>query len=149
VDRRVIIRRGEASDADVAASIYLVSREAAGSAFPPNIHSAEETRAFVREVVMATREAWLATVEDRPVGLLVLDGDAIDWLHVLPEAQGQGVGSALLDHAQTLRPDGLRTARLCRGARDRRRRQRGPRTGHPLRLGQPPGALSPARPGAV
>jgi ribosomal protein S18 acetylase RimI-like enzyme len=107
VDRRVIIRRAEAGDADVAASIYLVSREAAGAAFPPNIHSEEETREFVRDVVVPTREPWLAIVDDRPVGLLVLAGDDIDWLHVLPEAQGHGVGSALIDHAQSLRPDGV------------------------------------------
>jgi ribosomal protein S18 acetylase RimI-like enzyme len=103
----LIIRRGAAADTEVATQIYLVSRTAAGPAFPPNIHSDDETLEFVREVVMATREPWLAIVDDTPVGLLVLDGDDIDWLHVLPEAQGQGVGSALLGHAQSLRPNGL------------------------------------------
>ena len=39
--------------------------------------------------------------------MLVLDGDDLDWLWVLPEAQGTGIGSALLSHARQQRPGGL------------------------------------------
>lgn len=107
MDQQLIIRPGTADDARAAADIYYLSREAAGPAFPPNIHTRDEVNEFVAEVVMPTREPWLAVRDEVPVGLLVLDGDDIDWLHVSPEAQGIGVGSALLTHAQSLRPGGL------------------------------------------
>jgi GNAT superfamily N-acetyltransferase len=107
MDQQLNIRRGTIDDAEAAADIYYLSRETAGSAFPPNIHTRDEVGRFVAEVVMAAREPWLADLDDVPVGLLVLDGDDIDWLHVLAEAQGTGVGSTLLAHAKALRPAGL------------------------------------------
>ena len=58
--------------------------------------------------VFARMECWVAEAPDRGiVGLLVLDDDWVDQLYVLPSWQGQGVGSALLEHAKRLRPDGL------------------------------------------
>ena len=59
-------------------------------------------RAWVRDVLLVEREGWLALAGERAVGLLVLDGDWLDQLYVLPEAQGRGVGSRLVRHAQAL-----------------------------------------------
>ncbi len=103
----VHLRRAVASDADVAAEIYLRSRAAAEPQMPPDVHSEAEVRAFVADVMIARREAWLAELGGVPTGLLVLERDDVDWLFVAPNAQGQGVGSALLEHAKSLRPDGL------------------------------------------
>lgn len=55
----------------------------------------------------------------RPVGVLVLDGPWLDQLYVEPTWFGRGVGSALVSHARSERPDGLDlwTFQANRGAR--------------------------------
>jgi len=56
---------------------------------------------------LATFDVWLAEGADGPVAYAVLEGDWLHSLYVLPEAAGQGVGSALLDLAKSLRPGGF------------------------------------------
>ena len=101
------IDRATAADADTVTGIYLRSRRAAWPAMPHGIHSDEETRAFVADVVIAQREAWLAWDGETAVGLLVMDGSEMDWLFVEPVAQSRGVGSTLIEHAKALSPNGL------------------------------------------
>ncbi len=103
----MIITRATRQDARAAADIYLRSRAATGAAMPPGIHPADDVRAYVADVLIPEREVWLAVDDGEPVGVLVLDGGDLDWLFVVPQAQARGVGSALLDHAKSLRPDGL------------------------------------------
>lgn len=67
----------------------------------------EEDKGFFREVVAVTREVWVAVVDGRIVGVLALDGGEVDRLYVAVGAQGRGIGSALLEHAKGLRPQGL------------------------------------------
>jgi len=74
---------------------------------PRGIHSDEETHAFVADVMIAQREAWLAWEDETALGLLVLDGFEVDWLFVDPVAQSRGVGSALIEHAKACSPSGL------------------------------------------
>ncbi len=58
-------------------------------------------------------EVWLAEDEERILGFLAIahsqrDGwEVVERLYVEPDAQNQGVGTALLEHAKMLRPDGL------------------------------------------
>ena len=101
------IDRAAAADASTATGIYLRSRRAAWPAMPYGIHSDEETHAFVANVMIAQRETWLAWEDGTALGLLVLDGSEVDWLFVDPMAQSRGVGSALIQHAKTCRPNGL------------------------------------------
>lgn len=103
----VRLRRALASDADVVTQIYLRSRTDAEPQMPPDIHTPDQVRRFVAAVLIAECETWLAQVEGTPVGILVLDGDDVDWLFVHPDAQGRGVGTALLRHAKSKRPGGL------------------------------------------
>jgi len=60
-----------------------------------------------REVVAVENEVWVAVADDAPVGLVALRAGFIDQLYVDPDAQGAGVGSALLDHAKRANPAGL------------------------------------------
>ena len=103
----VDIRRAVAEHALAASDIYLRARAAAGSAIPPGVHSDEQVRAFVAEVMIAERQTWLAWKGGTAVGVLVLDGNELDWLYVEPSRQSQGIGSALLEHAQGISPNGL------------------------------------------
>lgn len=102
------IRRATAADATALADVYLRSRAGAGDVIPPGVHPPADVHRFVAEVVVPDREAWLACdPAGTAVGVLVLDGDDLDWLWVLPEVQGTGVGTALLAHATQRRPHGL------------------------------------------
>jgi putative acetyltransferase len=53
--------------------------------------------------------AYLAWGDDKPVGFFALKPavGCLDQLFVLPEAQGRGIGRALLDFAKQQLPDGL------------------------------------------
>jgi ribosomal protein S18 acetylase RimI-like enzyme len=58
-------------------------------------------------------ELWVAADSDRLLGFLAiehsvnLDAAVLEKLYVEPTEQNRGVGSALLDKAKALRPDGL------------------------------------------
>ena len=58
-------------------------------------------------------EVWLAERDGRLVGFLAVEhstnlrADVLERLYVEPAEQGRGIGTALLDKAKELRPDGL------------------------------------------
>lgn len=79
-----------------------------------------ELKHFFRTVVAERCELWVGEGEDEILGVLAMVGDEVDRLYVAPEAQGQGVGSALLDHAKTRSPAGLRLVTLQRNTQARR-----------------------------
>jgi GNAT superfamily N-acetyltransferase len=72
------------------------------------VHSEEEVRAWFDEVVLATREVWVAEDGEAIVGLLVLADDWIDQLYVEPNVTGQGIGGELMAVAKRERPEALR-----------------------------------------
>jgi ribosomal protein S18 acetylase RimI-like enzyme len=47
-------------------------------------------------------------MDGRPAAFMAIAGDFIDQLYVAPEHQRRGIGQALLAHARTLSPAGLR-----------------------------------------
>jgi GNAT superfamily N-acetyltransferase len=52
-------------------------------------------------------EIWLDEDDGSLTGFAGLKDDVLTHLYVDPERQGRGIGSALLDHAKSLRPDRL------------------------------------------
>jgi GNAT superfamily N-acetyltransferase len=64
------------------------------------LHTPEEDRWFYRERVIVSSVVWGAFGEERLLGIIAFREDWIDQLYVLPDAQGRGVGSALLDIAK-------------------------------------------------
>ncbi len=93
------IRQLELADMDAAARVHRVSFD---HALPwlAGLHTPDEDRWFYRERMFATCNLWGAFDGDRLTGLIAFRDDWIEQLYVLPEAQGQGVGTALLDVAK-------------------------------------------------
>lgn len=105
----MLIRLVAADEALAAADLYIASRAGAGSLIPPSMHDDEDVRRWMRDDFFPRAEIWFAVDEDdAPLGILSLEGD--DWLeqlYVLPQAQGQGIARALVEHAKLQRPAGL------------------------------------------
>jgi GNAT superfamily N-acetyltransferase len=104
----VTIRAASDADAPAVAALMLRARKAAVPAIPPLVHDDDDVRRWTREVLLASREVWLADEDDGTlVGVLALEGDWIDQLYLEPTHTGRGIGSQLLEHAKARRPDGL------------------------------------------
>lgn len=61
-------------------------------------HTAERQAAYLRGELQAGKSLWLL-LDPEPAGLVSLQGDLIENLYVLPEAQGRGCGTRLLRFA--------------------------------------------------
>jgi ribosomal protein S18 acetylase RimI-like enzyme len=101
------LRPAEPKDADAIADVFIAARKAS-MPFLPDLHTDEDTRKWIRDVVLQREEVWVAAAGDRVDGFLVVHGDVLEHLYVAPRLHGGGVGSALLAKAKQLRPDGFR-----------------------------------------
>jgi len=101
------IRRALPVEAELLAALWLRSRAASVPAIPPVVHTDQEVLRWIEEVVMSSREVWVADDGYEVLALLVLDGSWIDQLYVDPAATRCGIGGGLLRHAMRRRPDGL------------------------------------------
>ena len=102
----VRIRPVAPGDTDAVGDVFIAAR--AGMTYLPELHTEEETRAFVRGVLLPNGEVWVAEEAGRVIGFAGLEGDLVRHLWVRPEAQDRGVGRALLARAKERRPRGLR-----------------------------------------
>jgi len=95
------------SDAPALAAIFTAARR---DAMPwlPRLHTEAEDRRYIAEQVLGTSDVLVVRRPDGPVGFLALRGGMVEHLYVRPDAQRGGVGTALVDAAKELRPDGLR-----------------------------------------
>lgn len=100
------MRPATAGDADAIAEVLVASRSHNTAALPPLVRSASQVRAWVADELLRDREVWVVDAA-RVVAVLALDDAWLDHLYVRPEYVGQGIGSALLDLAKTVRPRGF------------------------------------------
>jgi GNAT superfamily N-acetyltransferase len=102
-----LLRRAVQSDADEIAAIWLRSRRAAVPAIPPPVHTDDEVRIWIAEVVLPAEATWVIEHAGRAVAMLVLDAGLVDQLYVDPDYTGQGLGARLLNLAKDQSPGGL------------------------------------------
>jgi GNAT superfamily N-acetyltransferase len=100
-----MIRRARPEDAEGIGEAFVASLESL--TFLPRLHTVEETRRFMSEIVPRDHEIWVAEEDGRVVGLAAIGEDTLGHLYVHPDAQGRGIGSALLDKTKGLRPKGF------------------------------------------
>lgn len=101
------IRKARPDEARDIADVWLRSRAASVPAIPPPVHTPEEVRGWFVDVVLPTRDVWVAEDDGSVVALLVVEDDWLDQLYVDPDHLGAGIGGALVVHAKRLRPLGL------------------------------------------
>jgi putative acetyltransferase len=100
-----VIRR--ATPADAAEVAALFRRSFGTLTFLPTLHTPEEDRAHFAGLIERA-DVWVDDDDGRLLGFFVLNGDELDALYVDPHAHGRGIGSALFEQAQRLRPHGFR-----------------------------------------
>jgi ribosomal protein S18 acetylase RimI-like enzyme len=102
----VRIRPVESGDTQAVGDVFLAAL--AGMTYLPELHTDEETRAFIRDVLLPRNEVWVAEQNgSRVIGFVGLGDDFLWHLWVLPDEQNRGVGTALLELAKERRPAGL------------------------------------------
>jgi GNAT superfamily N-acetyltransferase len=100
-----MIRRARLEDEEEIGEAFVASLESL--TFLPQLHTVEETRRFIGEIVPRDHEIWVAEEDGRVVGLAAIGEDTLGHLYVHPDAQGRGIGTALLDKTKELRPRGF------------------------------------------
>ncbi|MGW2743389.1 GNAT family N-acetyltransferase [Streptomyces sp. NPDC001450] len=103
----VVLRRAVAADARAVADVWLRSYTAA---LPTVVraHSDDEVRDYFREVVVPSRETWVAATGDGGiVGMMVLAGDELSQLYLDPGWRGRGIGDRFVALAKERSPGGL------------------------------------------
>lgn len=105
----LVLRPAEVEEVPQLVEIYLAAGTGAGH--PTERRSREQLEAWLGERVRRTpperHEVWVAAAQEAPMGFLDLHGDWVSLLFVHPRAQRQGVGRALLELVQALRPGGF------------------------------------------
>jgi putative acetyltransferase len=96
----------QAQSGDVEEIVGVFERSFATLDFLPKLHTHEENHAFLAGVV-DRQDVWVAERDGRVAGFLALDGDLGTFFYVDPEAHGEGIGTALFEHAQRERPQGF------------------------------------------
>jgi ribosomal protein S18 acetylase RimI-like enzyme len=112
-----VIRRGRTGDAQAIATLF---RRSFGTlTFLPTLHTPEEDLEHFGRLIVE-HELWVYESGDDILGFASLDDGELSNLYVEPEVIGQGIGSALLEHAKLRRPAGLRFWVFQENARARR-----------------------------
>ena len=106
-----MLRGATLDDADALAEILRASMRGA-MPWLPELHTPEEDRRFLGEIVLPNEEVWVAEREGEVVGFSALGtregADYLQHIYVAPAHQGRGIGSELLGRAKKRRPAGFR-----------------------------------------
>lgn len=95
----IAVRRAGPTDAASVAEVYLASFHAALPTVRL-VHTDDQVRRWIRDVVIPDTEAWVAVDGHEIVGMLSLRPGWVDHLYVAPDRRGDGIGRRLLDLAK-------------------------------------------------
>ncbi|MFK0163106.1 GNAT family N-acetyltransferase [Rhizobium sp. NPDC090279] len=100
---KISLRKLDLADMPAAAAVH---RASFNEQLPTlaGAHTPEEDVGFWSAVVFKDCQIWGAEADGRLVGVIAFLEDWIDQLYVLPEVQGRGIGSRLLDVAKSAYP---------------------------------------------
>src|SRR3977135_3310780 len=101
-----MIRRARPEDAAAIAETHVASFETLLTLLA-DLHTHDERRHFISEVVPRDHELWVAEDDSRVVGLAAISASTLGHIFVHPDFQDRGLGTALLDKTKELRPDGF------------------------------------------
>ncbi|MFE3453273.1 GNAT family N-acetyltransferase [Nonomuraea sp. NPDC059194] len=94
----VTIRAAGTADAEQVADVFLAAR--AQMAYLPDLHTDEETRWWIANLVLPSHEVWLACEGALAVGFAALREGWLEHLYLTPAAQRARIGTALLERAK-------------------------------------------------
>jgi len=103
----MLIRKACAADARAVADIYLAARETA----LPSVkwaHDGPQVLSWIAEALIPAVGVHVAEENDTLMGFTALQNDWVAQLYIHPDHWRRGIGSALIDFAKSLHPEGLR-----------------------------------------
>lgn len=80
----------------------------------------DDSQRIFREKIAPRCQLWVAERREKVVGFLAIRQSYIDRMYVKPSEQGRGVGTALLEKARELSPEGLELHTHQKNGRARR-----------------------------
>ena len=100
------VREARPGDSPRCAEIHRLARM--GMPYlPTDLHTVDEDRWWMREVVFATQRVWVVEIDGDTVGFAALGEGFLTNLYILPGFQGRGAGSALLQQVKAAAPEGI------------------------------------------
>jgi ribosomal protein S18 acetylase RimI-like enzyme len=96
-----VIRPATPDDASAIGDLFVRARDE--MTYLPRIP--EEVRPLLGDRFLARAELWVAEEDGRMVGFAGVSGSELTHLYTDPRAQNRGVGTALLEHVKSLRPE--------------------------------------------
>ncbi len=93
------IRYADSSDAQDIALILRKTQQHA-LAYLPNLHTPEQDLSYIQYIILVQDTVAVAEMGGKIVGFCAFRKGIIDHLYVIPEHQGKGIGSALIQEAK-------------------------------------------------
>ena len=94
----IALRRAEPDDAAAVAAVFSPSFRLL--TFLPNLHTVEEDRRFITDVILKDCAVSVAELAGRIVAFLARDGEEVRLLYTHPDFIGRGAGGRLLEAAK-------------------------------------------------
>jgi GNAT superfamily N-acetyltransferase len=101
-----VLRPARPEDAGPVADVWLRSFDAA----LPTVrraHPDDQVARWIADVLLPTRDVWVADADGTVVGVLALSPGWVDQLYLAPEGRGRGLGDRFVALAKQRQPRGL------------------------------------------